>query len=451
MYYFPIVFLALSIDLEAFLGENVLTNLLPLVVLGLGVVHFAFIEKQQLYIGSHWNKKNITLYFLTFVTFLIAVARINSEAIAGGLGIITMILKYTLFPIFVYLFISYQFRNDNGFEKNVQRILYIFFLTIAIEAAFYFILYVAFFNQAQVNSEEGAEAHLMLSIIGIHTEKRLLPIINVHPNTMGIYTGSMLVMAFLLIRQKGISPKLKKLLTIFIGVGILFLLMVDSRGTIINTIIAIVGVYVLAKSRFLGALRIMPVLSPLLPFIMLSVLAFISETGLGSQVSRQEGDLATGNNRSAIWEECVKELSEPKLKHFIGYGAMGQYAAGVSQKYSWIFGSGEIAESMVTHNYFFQMVFDMGYIGTFIFFVFVFAVLTNAIRAYRQGFTRALGVIGFLTYFMLSGTSESIYGIYNKNYFMVFTVVVLFMCLSYNEFMRYKNTKAVGKELIASS
>ncbi|MDJ1505109.1 O-antigen ligase family protein [Xanthocytophaga agilis] len=430
--------------MEAFLGENALTNLLPLAVLGLGVGHFAFIEKQQLYIGTHWNKKNLAVYFLSFLTFVIAVARINSEAITGGLGIITMLLKYTLFPVFVYLFISYQFRNNDGFEKNVQRVLYVLFLTIALEAAFYFILFVMFFNQAAVNSEEGAESHLMLSLIGIHTEKRLLPIINVHPNTMGIYTGGVLVMAFLLVKQKGIGAKLKKLLYIFIGIGILFLLMVDSRGTIINTLMATLGVFLLSRTRFLGLLRIMPVLSPLLPFIMLSVLAFISETGLGSQVSRQEGDLATGNNRSAIWEECMKELSDPKFQHFIGYGEMGQAASGVSKRYAWIFGSGEVAESMVTHNYFFQMVFDMGYIGTFIFFVFMFVILGNAISAFRQGFSRALAVIGFLTYFMLSGTSESIYGIYNKNYFMVFTVVVLFMAISYNEFMRYKREKVTA-------
>ncbi len=437
MYYFPIVYLLLSIDIESLLGDNVLTDLLPLVALALGVGRFAFIEKQQLYVGLHWNKKNLAFYFLSFLVFIIAVARVNSEQLAGGLGYITLLLKYILFSVFMYLFISYQFRNNNGFEKNVQRILYVFFLTIAIEAAFYFVLYVTLYNRAEA-PPDGGEAHLVLGMLGIYYEKRLMPIVNAHPNTMGIYVGGVVVMAILLMGQKGIGKQLKKLLWIFIGIGGLFLLLVDSRGTIINTLMAALGVYLLSRTRFLGVVRIMPILTPLLPFIMLSVLALISESGLGSQVSRADGDLATGNNRSAIWEECVKELSEPKLKHFIGYGAMGHAAAGVSEKYSWIFGTGEAAKSMVTHNYFFQMVFDMGYFGTLIFFAFLFTILTNAVRMYRNGYTRALAVIGFLVYFMLSGTSESIYGIYNKSYYLVFTTVVIFMAISYNEYMKSK-------------
>ncbi len=446
MYYFPIVYLLLSIDIEALLGENILTDLLPLAALGLGVARFAFIDRQQLYIGSHWNKKNVTLYFLSFLVFIIAVARVNSEKLAGGLGYITLQLKYVLFSLFIYLFISYQFRNNNGFEKNVQRILYVFFLTITIEAAFYFVLYVTMYGRAEA-PPDGGEAHLVLGMLGVYYEKRLMPIVNAHPNTMGIYVGGVVTMALLLIRQKGIGKQLKKLLWIFIGVGGLFLLLVDSRGTIINTVMASLGVYLLSRTRFLGALRIMPILTPLLPFIMLAVLTFIAESGLGSQVSRAEGDLATGNNRSAIWEECVKELSEPKLNHFIGYGAMGHYAAGVSQKYSWIFGTGETANSMVTHNYFFQMVFDMGYFGTLIFFTFLFIVLTNAVRMYRNGYTRSLAVIGFLVYFMLSGTSESVYGIYNKSYYMVFTTVVLFMVLSYNEYTKSRTELTPEREL----
>jgi|GEM_PF-3355863 len=449
VFYFPIVYLALSIDMEAFMGENLLTDLFPLAVLGMGVARFAFIEEQQLYVGSHWNKQNVVLYFLSFLVFNIAAARVNSEEISGGLGLITMLLKFTLFPVFVYLFISYQFRNNESFERNVQRILYIIILTMAIEAAFYLLLYLGFYNQSVLNSEEGAESHLVLSLIGVYFEKRLMPFIDAHPNTMGIYIGGVLTMVMLIVGQKGLSKKLKTMLWAFTAIGWLFLLLVDSRGTIVNTVMATVAVYFLAKTRFLGILRIMPVLTPFLPFIMLAVLSFMAESGLGSQVSRQEGDLATGNNRSAIWEECVKELSEPKIQHFIGYGSMGHYAAGVSQKYAWIFG-GEMADSMVTHNYFFQMVFDIGYIGTFIFFIFLYMVLSNAIRAYRMGFPRALSVVGFLTYFMLSGTSESVYGIYNKSYYMVFTSFVLFLILSYNEFKQHIHVRTIEKELVLS-
>jgi hypothetical protein len=83
-----------------------------------------------------------------------------------------------------------------------------------------------------------------------------------------------------------------------------------------------------------------------------------------------------------------------------------------------------------------------------VFLALMVTVLTNAIRAYQRGMKKALGIVGFLFYFMLSGTSESVYGIYNKSYFMVFTTLVILMILSYNELNRQRAKNLLEKTLV---
>ena len=88
----------------------------------------------------------------------------------------------------------------------------------------------------------------------------------------------------------------------------------------------------------------------------------LSQTFLADKLARRGGsqNLSTLSARTVIWEECLKEVYDPKVIHFIGYGEHGQAISGVSDGYVDIFPDDFYDEDalVVTHNFFFQVFFD---------------------------------------------------------------------------------------------
>jgi O-antigen ligase len=331
------------------------------------------------------------------------------------------------------LFFSYEYRNSTDFEKTFTKLLSFLILAPSITILIFLLFYVVGYNKA-VPFGEGE--NLFLSLLGIHLEKRNIPFINAHPNTIGIYAGATLVMSVIGIWTLQLEKKYHTLLLVNVAICSIFLLVVDSRGTILNTLIAILAVYVLNRIHAVSMLRYVVIISPFLPFIMLFVLSTFADNPLIAQLSRNEGDLETGNSRGIIWQYCLNELMDVKPIHFIGYGANGQVPSGVSKLYAYFF-SEEGGDQMITHNYFIQSLFDLGYIGSFMLLAVMYIAITNAIDMYKGRIKSALVLIGFMTYYTLSGTTESTFGVYNRIYNSIFIMVLIFILLSKNEFDYY--------------
>ena len=94
------------------------------------------------------------------------------------------------------------------------------------------------------------------------------------------------------------------------------------------------------------------------------MMGILAQTSLANVIARGDGgaqNLSTLSARSVIWEECLKEVADPKAQHLIGWGEHGQAKAGVSQRYAHIFPEDFYEDGredlVVTHNFFFQTFF----------------------------------------------------------------------------------------------
>ncbi len=442
---FVFIFLVLSTHLEQIVGHNPLFVVAPHAVLLLGIIQNGFFERGKLYIGLHWNKQNVSLYFLYFALVVLSMLRISS--VSGGAAdnlsaTISGLSRVIQYNIFLYLFFSHQYRNGENFSKISQQLFQIVLLAVVLDVLFYTVLYVGKHDSAPTFGEGD---NVLLGAMGVHIEKKNLPYTGAHPNVVGIYAGALIVVCILaLITTKG-KGWFRKFLFFSLFVCGLFVVMADSRGTVINIFLATGAVLLFRWLRILSQLRWIVILSPLLPFLMLLFLKTFADSSVLNSVSRNEGELESGNSRGMIWDYCVAELMEPKPQHFIGYGINGQYGAGVSPKYSRFFGEGGAANEVVTHNYFLQSLFDIGYIGTFIMLYVIVLGFNNLVFLHKRGSRFALPLLGFFTYYMLSGTSESSIGLYFPTYYMIATMFLLFIFITKDESVHRDQMAAAAK------
>ncbi len=433
MYLFLLIFMALSVNLESFLGSSPIVDLLPTCLVLYGVCRLAFVGEGSLYVGSHWNKKNLTVFFLYAFLFAVSIIRINGAGTNndGMVGLFNTVIKQVLFVVYCYLYFCSEFRKELGFQQAAIRLIAVVLLTIAFDYSFWTLLYVFAHNSGESLAE--VEYNFVLGRLGISFEKKGIPITQAHPNSIGMYVGSvvaMLMVFFLVVDKKGIPRRLVNLLKVALGFGILFVFLVDSRGTLLNSIFIIPSIiFLCVKTGKVRLLKYLVYLVPLFPFFMLFVLSFLAQTDLVGQLSRQEGDLATGNNRSVIWDACVDELAAVKAVHFWGYGANGQVGADIDKYYSHIFG----VRGVIVHNVFFQTVLDMGYLGTFVFMSMLFIAMRNAQKLYQQGNGIAICLMAFFVYYLASGTTESTHGIYNQTYNTCMIIMVILTMVIYDE------------------
>lgn len=433
MYLFLLIFLALSVNLESFLGSSPIVDLLPTCLVLYGVCRHAFIGEGSLYVGSHWDKKNLTVFFLYTFLFAVSIIRINTAGTNndGMVGLFNTVIKQVLFVVYCYLYFCDEFRKGFDFQKTAVKLIAVVMLTIAFDYSFWTLLYVFAHNSGGSMAE--VEYNFILGRMGISFERKLIPIIQAHPNSIGMYVGSvvaMLMVFFLVVDKKGIPRRLVNLLKVALGFGILFVFLVDSRSTLLNSILIIPSIiFVCVKTGKVRLLKYLVYLVPLFPFLMLFVLSFLAQTDLVGQFSRQEGDLATGNNRSVIWDACVNELAAVKPVHFWGYGANGQIGADIDKYYSQFFN----VKGMIVHNVFFQTVLDMGYLGTFLFMSVLFIAMRNAQKLYQQGNGIAICLMAFFVYYLASGTTESTHGVYNQTYNTCMVIMVILTMVIYDE------------------
>ena len=438
MYLFPIVFLALSINLEDFFGANPIYDLLPTALLAYSVGKYAFVGKGEIYIGRHWNKRNVALFAGYFAFFIITLLRLNTGGESqddGMLGTVNTVVKEFLFVLFCYLYFSKELKKGEDIGQNIVRVFTMFVLAIAVDCLFWMSIYV--FAHGSGGSLEEIEYNFILGLAGIQFEKKLIPIVAAHPNTMGMYCGAtvaMLLVFFLCVDKSKVDRFSLRLLQAALVAGGVFIFIVDSRGTLVNSIVLAPGiVYAAFRLRRTSWVKYVILLVPVFPFIVLNLLSFLSDIGLADQLARENENLATANNRSIIWDACVGELRDLKPQHFFGYGANGQVAAGIDVYYNFLFP----VNGMIVHNVFFQTVLDMGYVGACLYLLMLFIAMKNAQGLATMGYRIGLCFLAFFMCYLAAGNTESTHGVYNHTYnFCVYAITMLAM-VAYNE-ARYR-------------
>ncbi len=440
---FVIIFAAMLLPFKHILGDNVLTKILPNVILIAGIARFSLFQRGKMYVGKLFVKPDFYLV-LTFLFFIIgSTMRTNNFFLSSMAKVNTSAQIFLLF-IFGYLALSNIYRQANDYDGTTRTI------AVALVSVPSFIILlnvITLLLDIPIGIKPPPPLDLeserfILSLMGIHTKPSGFPLSGYgHPNILGIYAGAIFVMNFALLIYIKLRPLYKQIVIANIAVCVLAVILADSRGTILNALITILAIYGLKQIRQLGMLKAAVFIVPALPFLLMFTLKSIASNESASQLSRGgEEELSSGNSRGFIWEACVQEFSEIKTLHLYGYGEFGAYGSGVYNKWKRKFGNLEASEEInvsVTHNAFFQALFDIGIFGAIFFLITFFVAMRGALFLNKRGIVPALAFIHFTLYFMLSGMTESSIGEYNHGYHVIFIIMVISIITIRNEY--YKN------------
>jgi len=254
-------------------------------------------------------------------------------------------------------------------------------------------------------------------------------------NSFGHLIGSALVINIMILTLSGFSTKEKMILSIATIFCIYALLGTDSRGSLFYASISIFLVRVF-PFKLLKKIGFIVFIIPLFPFILLSFQLLLPPEILELIARNPTADIST--NRFFIWFCVLNELSNFSLYHLIGFGAIGQVKAGIVFDYMHVFEGVFLDNPLVSsnvHNFVFQQIIDVGYIGTIFSLVFIYVMLRNFIIKYEYSRDPILKVnIALLLYFVFLGCTEAFPTIiFVDNYFIFILIIISNLYLTDSE------------------
>jgi O-antigen ligase len=264
---------------------------------------------------------------------------------------------------------------------------------------------------------------ILLSYLGV-TISRVEFFLSVGINAYGVLVGVLFNMSLI---GLWIVKKHKKIFTIGLITSFISLLLTDSRGPFLySVIIFLIIKFIYFKSSKPKLLWLIPIIGLFGPLLMLFTLELLSQTSFGASLSRSPDDLATGNSRAVIWALAISDFFVYKPQHIFGYGDFGHYTAGLSEDWAFVFGDKEGAEFMHPHNTFISIALDYGYFGLLMITLFQFKILGIIKKIWSKHKNIAAILLGFVIYFNLVGIGETIFGFYYKNVIYVFFMINIF-------------------------
>jgi hypothetical protein len=171
-----------------------------------------------------------------------------------------------------------------------------------------------------------------------------------------------------------------------IGSGsLLCVMLTDSRGGMFAAVIAAVIVIALPR-RLLEGTRWLALAAPVFPLVLTAVTIALGGSAWLVSISRS-ADANTGalSGRPLIWAMVASSFAHFETIHLVGYGALGQIASRVGDKYASVFERDyESANTNGAHNVVLQAMLDVGYLGAAIQLLLLFALLKYLARAVEQ-------------------------------------------------------------------
>jgi O-antigen ligase len=307
---------------------------------------------------------------------------------------------YLLFVAFGIILVT----TARGSRERDERL-----LAIAIAPGVYVAINIAMSlaglqNSTPTGFAAGTPAKL-LQIIGISAGRVRFPLAT-SINLFSIIVAAALVSV---VAIKLYSPSLlsRRLVWLTITACVYCLLLGDSRGALLVAGVVIV----LFVRRIRISATVVAGIVPLLPLIVIGVLALLANTGVNGSLSRGSSatqDVTTASGRLYIWEGSWEVLKHWNFQEFYGWGAAGHYTSGASQHYAYILSSSpEATKTLFTHNLVLQMLFDTGYIGLIILIVAVWStwrLLTNYLDVNPK--SPVVALMAMLLVILLSGATE---------------------------------------------
>ncbi len=422
------------------MGEQLL-KFLPNSVLLFGALYYMAKGKGKIFFPRIKTGFHLFVWLVFLLLFVLSLLR-TAYPTATPIGTFNDSFSIIFLNLVCFLWVSVEVRKNPNFEEVFNRVVFQFLIILGVVLTFFCFLYFLGYKDPRTPLQRGGELNVLLKIIGISLMKKMIPYTeSMHPNTVSIWAGAVFIMA--MIYWYVVKKTLKRtmwLYAIMLFAGI-FMLIADSRGTALMVVLGVALVAITYFSNATGFLRVFILAVPFLPFLFMAGLQAMAGASFLSTVSR-DGDAAnvtTMSGRTYIWAECIKEINKFKMQHFVGWGEHGQSTAGVSKNYTQWFGEEEYEygyDLIVTHNFFFQVFFDIGYLGVLMFMISSLAVMNGAIFLYQRGYYAALVFVGISLYYVLSGILESNFGNHNRSYNEVMMMSFIILLTFRNEFER---------------
>lgn len=425
MYKFILAILLLLMNLGDIL-QNSLLRMLPSIIFIIVIIEEYLLNKQRI----KFLKKPYILIYLFFFLVIIALIRTNNYDYS---------IQFTTFRLITFFtfFISF-FSLVYNLSKKIELIeifVNVFYIPSIVLLIINLLLYFIGF------SDKGVEigSSVILSYFGLIVDRVKFFLAN-GINAYGAVAGALFNLSLIGISY---SKKYKKLFFTGSLVSIISLLLTDSRGPLIYSILIFILVtFVLNKSTKPKLLWLIPFIGFIGPILMLSFLSLISDSQLGDLLSRGSEDLTTGNSRLVIWTIAFSEFLVFKPEyHIFGYGEYGHYAAGLSQLYgSLVFGDVDNSNLIHPHNTFLSIALDYGYFGLLIFLILQLYVISIVKKCWNYYKLMSKIILANLLYFNFVGIGETMFGFYYQNVIYLFFIINIFafiMQFNYNLKKKY--------------
>lgn len=422
-------------------GLSMALKFLPNVILLIGVLRYMAKGHGKIYFPKIVTGKNL-FYWLIFLLLFIGSLLRTAYTTATPIGMFNDSFSVIMLNLLAFLWVGVEVRKGQDFEQVFNRTVFRLLIIIGVVVTMYCFLYFFGYKDPRTPLQRGGELNVLLKLVGIKLMKKMIPYTaSMHPNTISVWAGATFIMTTIYWYVVKTSLKRKIWLYAIMFFAGIFMMIADSRGTALMVVAGMGLVAITYFSKATGFLRVFVLAVPFLPFMFMLGLQAMSSASFLSTFSRT-GDaenVTTMSGRTHIWAECIKEIEKFKLQHMIGWGEHGQSTAGVSKNYTQWFGEDEYEygyDLIVTHNFFFQVFFDTGYLGVLFFMLSSLAVMNGAIYLYNRGYKAALVFVGLSLYYVLSGALESNFGNHNRGYNEVMMMSFVIMLSFKNEFER---------------
>jgi hypothetical protein len=431
MGYIFLFLISIIIDSENFIAGEKIIDLLSVVILIIGCLkYFPVYNSKLYYIPVHSNLQKWA--FLLFITLIIISFWRTNSFLHTFVNIFKSSIQVVLFPLLTYFVFLRKVKEEDFQVKD--------FIMILIHVLAFFCI----MNLLSIMAKPifGTSSATVLKLIGLNIKKLDFPLYeNVHPNTIGSLGGYLVVLVagfYANIKEKTKWQNLFLKFYILVGLAIVFI--GDSRGTLFGTLASVIILYLLVKLKMYSILKLSIFVLPISHIIFILTLETVADTEAMSSIARNRSELATGNSRGFIYSTANNELADFKPIHLIGYGEYGIYGAGLTKHYIHHFGEMDVKKKLkisVAHNSAVQAIFDVGYLGLFIFLILLYTIFHYTQRFYKEGYRYNILFSYFLVYHIFIGITETNFGKYWKFPFFMFIYMAI-LALSECSYIHFK-------------
>lgn len=373
----------------------------------------------RIYLKRSFNIDNFSFFFrnkilvLSVVIISIGVLR-NCDPNVSFFELCFRLFKFISFVFFVTYFTrSYiiQFLEDKNRILQLVVILVVPFLIFAI------LNLVLFFLDIKNENKFAYGNSVTLQSLGVYFERvsfYLVSGINSYGAVVGMFLSIMLTY-LLLIRRYWLSY-----FSCFIF--LLILLFTDTRAALFFSVLSFLITFLFYKeiikikySKWLIYIMIVG------PFLLILTLGMF---GSESVLLRDGEDFQSGNSRLLIWIISLNDLAQFKWIHLFGYGEIGIQFSSSLNEFSKLLNTEDLY-LLHPHNALIVSIVDNGYIGALIFIILMYSTLKKNEIGWKYHNKIQILILVFFIYNIFIGITETIYGLYYQSFYTAFYVFVI--------------------------